>query len=61
MYKKVLHTPTVTNPLLIISETDLTLPGFVSWHKLKIFKGVNFMNFGMLVMILGLWKVNYYV
>jgi hypothetical protein len=56
--KKALHPSTFTNHLLTISEIDLTLQGFVTWHNLKFFKVSHFINTQVILSFEGLGKVN---
>jgi hypothetical protein len=57
--EKGLHAPFFANHLLTISEMDLTLQGFVTWHKLKIFKVSHFINNRVFLLFEGLGNVNY--
>jgi hypothetical protein len=56
--KKVFHPPTIANHLITISEMDLTLQVFVTWHTLKIFKVSHFINNRVILSFEGLGKVN---
>ena len=57
-FKKVFHPPTIANHLITISEMDLTLQVFVTWHNLTIFKVSHFINNRVMLSFEGLGKVN---